>query len=362
MLANAIRHHLQSIYKNSSEDWTIVVQIILNMEGLGKKLVACKIIGSVSDLSLFGVGFNRAQSQFCIIDVGQGKERADYKVREAFRLFSRMPQCKHLYFGPCHDSGYVPLLEPYHRDAAYQSKVTLIETTKAEPGFLPFQRIKLGTIFRSEALPARPNPNFSAHTPPVVATMPLSSTAGMPPPSNSQTSSPQLAQAAHPAPSSWAAMSKSGASTGKTIDITPAKKAPRKHILLNSNYDRLDEPLPPVQQQYVKKFNERIRDKNCCNNYHLKGFCSNGDGCNFQHGDRLSDGEQRVLRHKARSIKCNSGSWCEEFDCPYGHRCKFGGKDCSNDECRFFDTHHVDPVGAPFFFFFFFLFAFVQTS
>ena len=45
---------------------------------------------------------------FSFIDVGSGKERADHKIRETLRLFLPIAQCKHVFFGPCHDNGYLP--------------------------------------------------------------------------------------------------------------------------------------------------------------------------------------------------------------------------------------------------------------
>lgn len=186
-------------------------------------------------------------------------------------------------------------------------------------------------VFRSSELGVTPTPSVAS----ISATAIVAS-----PPSVASVSSHQSNVAPTAAvPASWAAMSKSGA--GKTIDITPAKKLPKKYILLNSNYERLDEVLENADPLYVKKFNERIRDRNYCNSHHLKGFCTTGDTCQFKHGEKLSDGEQKVLRQKARNIKCKLGSWCDNFDCPYGHRCKHG-KECSNDDCRFYETHHVD--------------------
>ena len=71
---------------------------------------------------------------FCFIDAGAGKERADHKIRETLRLYLPMAQCKHVFFGPSHDNGYIVVLERYRRE--YASKLTLVETRPAEPGFL----------------------------------------------------------------------------------------------------------------------------------------------------------------------------------------------------------------------------------
>lgn len=52
-----------------------------------------------------------AQPLFNIIDVGNGKERADHKLREMLRLYVPIAQCKHIFFAPCHDNGYLTVFE-----------------------------------------------------------------------------------------------------------------------------------------------------------------------------------------------------------------------------------------------------------
>lgn len=58
-------------------------------------------------LAEFGRGFGAARPLFNFIDVGRGKERADHKIRESLRLYMPLAQCRHVFFGPCHDNGYL---------------------------------------------------------------------------------------------------------------------------------------------------------------------------------------------------------------------------------------------------------------
>ena len=92
---------------SNSADWSLVVHIILNMQGLGNKLQSCGIINNQNELAAFGRAFGLAQPLFSFIDVGSGKEHADHKVRETLRLFLPNNQCKHVWFGPMHDNGYL---------------------------------------------------------------------------------------------------------------------------------------------------------------------------------------------------------------------------------------------------------------
>lgn len=135
-LLNAeITKHLKAMYPDAPvDDWTIVVHVILNLQGLAAKLQRCGIVTNPNEVLAFGRAFGLAQPLFSFIDAGAGKERADHKIRETLRLFLPQSQCKHVFFGPCHDTGYIVVLERYKREHA--SRLTLIETRPAEPGFV----------------------------------------------------------------------------------------------------------------------------------------------------------------------------------------------------------------------------------
>ncbi|KAK2755639.1 c-x8-c-x5-c-x3-h type zinc finger protein [Colletotrichum kahawae] len=113
----------------------------VHLNGLAKRLHASGIIPNPAadrTLTEFGHGFSRAQPLFNFVDVGPGKEAADHKIRETLRLMVRNNQCKHIFFGPCHDNGYLPVLGPYDVGPGINSRLTLIETTAAEEGFKSF--------------------------------------------------------------------------------------------------------------------------------------------------------------------------------------------------------------------------------
>jgi hypothetical protein len=277
------------------------------------------------------------------------------QIRETLRLFVPNAQCKHVFFGPCHDNGYLPVLEPYKRDSRVASRLTLIETIEAEPGFkeLGLPRVRFPTIFRPQNLPSKPiipiNSNSPAPIRPITNVMnptPFAAPSPFspPPPPARSTSSPS------PAPSvdssnglhSWAAVGKNGAVT-KTISIAPTK-VKKRFILLNKDDDRLDDRLPEQDSKAYQRFSDMTKSKgNFCNSYHLTGKCDSGEYCDYHHGERLSPGELLVLKHKARSLACPNRYACRDFDCFLGHHCKFA-KDCHLGYCRFSDTHGYDLV------------------
>ncbi|KAK2035050.1 C-x8-C-x5-C-x3-H type zinc finger protein [Colletotrichum zoysiae] len=363
LLWTEIKNYVTEAYPEAaSEDWNIIVQVVLNVDGLAKKLHSSGIVPNTTTertLCEFGRAFGRAQPLFSFIDVGSGKESADHKIREMLRVMVRVTQCKHIFFGPCHDNGYLPVLEPYKLDSKVAKKLTLIETTPAEEGFkqLNFHRVSFKSVFMSEKLPERvqrpavmgmpppvslPNgaptrpasgvgPTYSANN----GVLPLRPAADNPsritsPPSNGSQTTPQ-----------WTAVTRAPAAP-KTIDISPAKKAAaRKYYLLNKDSQRIDEPLPKIDPAAEKRFKERMsREGNFCNNYHLLNSCKNPE-CYYVHGEKLSAGELLVLKQKSRGIPCSMGSECDDIGCTLGHHCKWF-RDCNHVHCRFEGLHDID--------------------
>jgi hypothetical protein len=334
-------------------NWNIVVNVVLNMQGLSQKLHTCGIISNPNELSAFGRAFGLAHPLFNFIDVGSGKERADHKIRETLRLFLPMPQCKHIFFGPCHDTGYLPVLEPFKRDPTTSTRITLVETTPAEPGFvaLGFPRVKFPNVFRDTNLPNRP-----VMTSPAPMSLPIRTSSSIQ--AGATAFAPQSIAGASNAPkskssspvtsepnggSSWATVGKSAGP--KNIDIAPKKPVQRRCVVLNVDDERLDAPLPRADPGAEKRFLGRTKESGkCCNSYHLTGQCLAAEYCDYHHGERLSPGEILVLKHKARSISCASRQKCRDIDCTFGHHCKFGGKGCFADNCWFSDTHYMDLV------------------
>ncbi|OHF03726.1 C-x8-C-x5-C-x3-H type zinc finger protein [Colletotrichum orchidophilum] len=372
LLWTEIKNYVTEAYPEAAiEDWNIIVQVILNMDGLAKKLHSSGIIPYTSTertLTEFGRGFGRAQPLFSFIDVGAGKESADHKIREMLRVMVRITQCKHIFFGPCHDNGYLPVLEPYKLDDKVASKFTLIETTPAEEGFkhLKFQRVIFKSVFMSEKLPDRfQRPSITSMPPPPPPSSTITiPTAAKPPTGPAHTNSanngaPLRPAAAEPSSvasvasptssgpqtpvSSWSTLTRVSTAP-KPIDIFSTKKAPQpKYYLLNADSQRIDEPLPKVDPMIEKRFNARMTEtgKKFCNNYHLHGECKNPN-CTYIHGDKLSASELVLLKQKSRGIPCSMGSECDDISCTLGHHCRWL-KDCNHNYCRFQGYHDISP-------------------
>lgn len=280
---------------------------------------------------------------------------------ETLRLFLPNMQCKHVIFGGCHDNGYLPTLDPYKRDQNTAPRISLLETLPIQPGFkqLGFKVVQFPTVFRSEPLPdrsivptfvpstvqsnavAQPNSALSSRT----NSFATSGVSIDPSPTPAQAAASTLPKTTTPNPSdnsSWASV---GKGAPKTINIA-AKKAPaRRFILLNANDERIDSVLPRADAAATARLLERVRHKKVCNNYHLNGKCEAGKYCDYDHGERLSPGEQLALKQRARQRCCPERGYCRDFDCTNGHVCPYG-KDCYNDNCWFQDVHDIDTVSC----------------
>ncbi|KAK1658090.1 hypothetical protein BDP55DRAFT_759412 [Colletotrichum godetiae] len=336
------------------------------MAGLAKRLHASGIIPFTTTeriLIEFGRGFGRAQPLFSFIDVGTGKESADHKIREMLRIMVRVGQCKHVFFGPCHDNGYLTVLEPYKLDDKVAPKFTLIETTPAEEGFkqLKFHRIMFKSVFMSKKLLDRVRRPTRASTP-----LPLSTTTTTIPPAaipspdpshigSASNSAPLQSTTAIPIrntnpPSSGSQTPMSTVPTltrvstaPKPIDVFSKKKTTLpKYYLMHADDQRIDEPLPKVDPTVEKRFNMRMAGlgKNLCNDYHLHGECKH-PGCTYVHGNKLSASEIILSKQKSRGIPCNVGSDCDDVNCTFGHHCRWL-KDCTHGYCRFEGYHDIN--------------------
>ncbi|KAI4759512.1 hypothetical protein E4T52_08346 [Aureobasidium sp. EXF-3400] len=355
-LHNKVRDHVAECYPDrNTSGYDIMVQIFYNMEGLSHKLRSSGIFKNPNEMAPFARAFSLNKSLFSFIDVGSGKERADHKVRETLRLFLPNMQCKHVIFGGCHDNGYLPTLDPYKRDQDTAPRISLLETLPIQPGFtqLGFKVVQFPTVFRSDPLPDRPTVPIFVPS----ATAGAQSSSALSSRSNSLATNGGVSNNATPTPaqaaaanlpknatpvssegSSWATV---GKGAPKTINIAGKKAANRKFIILNAYDERLDSALPRADPAATIRLSERVKHKKVCNNYHLNGKCEAGKYCDYDHGERLSPGEQLVLKQRARNRSCPDRGECRDFDCTNGHVCPYG-KDCYNDNCWFQDVHDVD--------------------
>ncbi|KAF2734178.1 hypothetical protein EJ04DRAFT_249625 [Polyplosphaeria fusca] len=370
ILSQAIRNHLAQIYVNAS--WPIMAHIYLSLDKLAMILTRAGVLKHPQELRQFAQSFSVNQPLFSIIDVGQGKERADYRIKEMLRTFSDNPTCRHIIFGGCHDQGYLLNLDQYkHSEKA--SRITLMETTPAAKGFaeLPnFKKTRFGDVFRQipltvdnaysplqmQAQPAPPPQPLPQPIAPPTRTLSKPSPVASPAPpepapvtaSPATTSSSLAGQVSDSGGNSWSTVSKTGVQNNN-ISIALNKNNPKKkYIYYNKNNQRLDEPLPNRDRNALDAIEQRMAKagRNLCNNWHLSGTCHNGDFCRFLHAPKLTAAELIALKYKTRSLACKRKD-CENFGCYLGHQCSFErdqGYCPFPDTCNLRTSHGMDKT------------------
>ncbi|KAK2614946.1 hypothetical protein N8I77_001734 [Diaporthe amygdali] len=366
-LKTQIRLQLQETYRNTSTDnWNILVFFYANMNGLAKYLASRRILNTWTDLQKFASGFGRANSLFSFVDVGYGKDKADHKCQAMLKQMLHATSCRHVFFGPCRDNGYLNILEEYKHDPVKRDKLTLVTTEPAGAGFvsLGFKIVDLPSVFRSE-----PMDNISTRYPtsPVspmyhdIGIQPFPPARGPTPgpgqyamSAGSNSSAPSVSNGngsvnsgASSGGSTWAVTAK--LSNGPVIDIySKQKPLPKlKYALFNAANMRVDERLPAADPTALRSLENKARSQGCnfCNYYHLTGSCDKNDKCEYQHEAKLSQSERLALWHKSRGIVCSDQQWCESPYCLSGHHCKnvYDGRACIwGTRCFFKDTHESD--------------------
>ncbi|EMC98277.1 hypothetical protein BAUCODRAFT_419523 [Baudoinia panamericana UAMH 10762] len=370
-------------------DVKVIVRVYANIKDLADVCTKASILTSTVQLEEFARGFTRGKTLFDFVDVGYGKDRADGKVAETFKLFLYDYHCRQILFGCSHDNGYARLLEQYTDCSQAAQRVTLLEGVPFEKELagMPFPKLKYSGIFRETKINVAPPDSLTGMTrrvdsrglnaassifTPRTAT-PLSPyktpSSGIPQLDGalaqrlphlrtmSVTSSGNTSDSGG-AVSSWAAITRASADRPLTdIKRTPSgstvELGRNTEIQRNRHGHRIDEPL-----DYDRDEVQRLKKYKMCNQHYIGVGCCHfnagkSDKCPHRHDVKLTQHELYVLRMVARETPCKKGLYCDDTKCIYGHRCPFprategglrGSGMCLNGEhCRFGRAmHEVD--------------------
>ncbi|CAL1695900.1 unnamed protein product [Somion occarium] len=196
LLNKGLTDHMNSLDSDEgfSSRGQIWLTVYCNKSGLLETLTSNNIC-TAEEFESFVTGFNQASPLFSLVDVGTGKERADEKIKECLRVFTRFPQTTKVFFGGAHDNGYISILNQLqnegllnkvvllrgYRELAYElknldlptldivglfmtRKLQTVQTKKPSP---PPTQVKLQDFdkFRVKPtipLPSRPSPSSNA--------------------------------------------------------------------------------------------------------------------------------------------------------------------------------------------------------
>ncbi|KAL0470197.1 hypothetical protein QR685DRAFT_246664 [Neurospora intermedia] len=331
----------------------VIAKVYANLGGLAKAMRRNGCLEAEETLKEFTIGFTQGKATFDFVDVGHGKERADNKIKETAKWNLRNYNCKQLLLGISHDAGYAPFLDELFQDETKKRRVTVVEG-------IPTVRELVSTgvnilnfndeIFRSEKLvdktALRTNTSPLITTSSSSTTTPTVSNGNLPTPTSSTTSTPANATASYAG-----AIGNASPPPKITLPIQPRPvnanaraSATPKQPAWNPGPRGLDPPIKvsPAALESIKK---RKDNNKLCNNHYLRGPCSKGDACCFEHKYKPSKEEINAIAFLARLNPCTSGQDCDVEDCIYGHHCP-NVKDgvCTHPYCKFEDADH--PPGT----------------
>ncbi|MCJ1339697.1 hypothetical protein MMC09_004987 [Bachmanniomyces sp. S44760] len=343
-LWNCVKDYVHQKLPDLPSDFRIVTRIYANLKGLGDVCSRSGILSSPSQLEDFARGFTGTKQLFDFIDVGSGKDRADDKISELFKLYLHNSHCRHILFGCSHDNGYARLLEDIS-DRPVIDSVTLLEG-------VPFER-ELAAL-KSKYETTRFNGLFRTSK---VNMYPQYSQGLAPPTSQSQSSSYQspyqnLTQRSstsatlNPAANTWANAAIAAPPTHMASPPPTPKPQSSSARIHGIQRNRFGERVDPIMK-YDKEEVNRVRKIKMCNVHFLRGDCPYGDECTHTHFYKPNKNEIQTLKFVARGTPCRFGTACDDEKCIYGHNCpvaKPGAKECIfGDNCRFDkDMHGVD--------------------
>ncbi|KAK5117441.1 hypothetical protein LTR85_008826 [Meristemomyces frigidus] len=373
----------RSMRDRGLEQCRIMVRVYANLAGLSKALARSNLAGKEKrSLAPFAANFTRSNDLFDFVDAGELKENADFKIRAMFRQFAENAQCKHIYFAGCHDVGYINELTPY---ASSRDRITLVRTYAFHPEFnkLGMRIEDFPNIFRSGPLTGEPALHKAAPTRSPVKAAPNaqgSSGASMEGgqkvcyffqkgkctygdqcknlhiKQNANGQSAKTAgnlndirkwrddasdgRASMPFQMSNLTMNDNNfmsghaaiTSTNNSNETLPnqmdshnglpnAADIPPGHIPINKDGHRLDPVLPQTSAADHEAFKTRTAVQKLCNNYHVGGYCPQGDACPYDHRP-ASPGVLNVLKQVVYSGPCPRKGSCRRTVCLNGHVCQ----------------------------------------
>ncbi|KAI9801591.1 MAG: hypothetical protein M1825_003270 [Sarcosagium campestre] len=342
LLWSAIHDYIERELPNLPSDCKIVGRVYANLRGLSETCFKAGIVDHPSKVEDFARGFTRSKHLFDFVDVGSGKDRADDKLAEVFKLHLHDCHCRQILFGCSHDNGYARLLEEYTTDVASASRICLLEGVPFERELdglrSNFKSTKFPNFFRTTKITVQQTNNGVqplSHN----QYAPLNRTVSQPTPSQatSALANGSSLSAATP-PSSWAsaAMIPPAAMASPPATPKPVSAGPQG-IPRNRKGQRIDPDI-----KHDRSDLKRVKAIKMCNVHHLRGDCPYGNACSHVHDYKPTAGELAILKMLARQCVCRSGTDCEDTKCIYGHRCYMGSA-CYRDSCRFPDEmHNID--------------------
>ncbi|KAI1412385.1 hypothetical protein F5Y13DRAFT_200019 [Hypoxylon sp. FL1857] len=306
----------------------ISVKVVANVPGLSRAMKRDGCVETETILYSFISGFNQGKASFDFVDVGHGKERTDAKILECTRFHLRNFNCKQVLLGISHDSGYASFLGDIIHDDDTKQRITILEGIPTVQDIVAtgIGITSFKNIFRTEKLrlksPSLSTPRIPSNGASYAA---ITQAKGADPPP--KITLPIPLKTATPTTSS------------KTLAKPPTP-------VWNPGPRGLDPPIQ-VNVAVLERMKRRKDQDKLCNNHFLRGPCSKGDECSFEHNYNPTKDEKNVIALFARLNPCTKGQDCDVDNCIYGHHCpSVVNGACTHPHCKFRVDEH--PPGTKF--------------
>ncbi|TVY75681.1 hypothetical protein LSUE1_G008671 [Lachnellula suecica] len=299
--AKVLRNSVLEYCSEFTDKIEVMAKVCANITGLSK---AMRRAGSLAN-----PGFPQGKASFDFIDVGRGKERADSKIKERadldrlssecmrWYLRNRNHNCKQILLGISHDAGYAPFLDKVVTQDD-RCRITIIEGT----------------------------PTF-----PLLHLHPWAGVTSIAP---------------HPPPIGSPVIVKNG-----TVKIPTPVPAPASLVWVPGPRG-LDLPIT-IHAAVLDKIKRRTTTNKLCNNHYLRGPCTKGNECCFEHQYKATEEDLKAVAYLARLDPCLNGQDCELEFCIYGYHCPSvimgsNGNElvCTAFGCRFWKEDHPPGTGS----------------
>ncbi|KAF9055081.1 hypothetical protein BDZ89DRAFT_1106957 [Hymenopellis radicata] len=375
-LSDSILQYMSESSSGGAHQYQIWVYIFYNKRGLVDTFGRLGYATLKTKFDDFVMGFNQAAERFLMVDVGNGKEAADAKIKAHLEDDIRLPQTCKVLFAGCHDNGYVSNLRS-QITAGYKQKLVLLKSyTEMAAGIsdldLPtltipdlFMTQKLGAPSAPTGAPRRRGSSFAARPLPPSPPPPESTPLGPKTPGlETMASNPVGAVVSEPEPivvkrPAFLPPTYSFAVKNDRRSCTPDLDASRSSASSDSG-DSDDLSLDSIMSQSFTSHSSSSRriDPNLvlskqkpppCTLFYLAS-CKHGSDCKYAHDYLLDEDHYREIRTNAKKAPCpyvNKGEtciWAE--DCCYGHTCPSLGS-CyflKKGKCKFVGVDmHKDP-------------------
>jgi len=145
-LAKGIRSHLEL------RPFKLHVYVFHNRRGLTATLKRHGFSEAATMFDDFIVGFNQADEHFAIIDAGHYKEGSDNKIRAYLDENIYSSQTLKVFFGGCHDNGYITKLNSYITSGHKEKIILLPGYSHINMGIekLGLPSLKISNLFMAE--------------------------------------------------------------------------------------------------------------------------------------------------------------------------------------------------------------------